>query len=138
MVLDMSLREYRASNGYPKPMAGPSTTNGAKRPSYLQKRELNGRLSSIESEIADVENNIAQLQTLRASLIADRQQVLNELEKLDSHTRPFSSNAGSSKGKDRQQSDLIDYKEQFEWTPLLMATMKRVFNINNFRLCQEA
>lgn len=119
-------------------MAGPSTTNGAKQPSYLQKRELNGRLSSIESEIADVENNIAQLQTLRASLIADRQQVLNELEKLDSHTRPFSSNAGSSKGKDRQQSDLIDYKEQFEWTPLLMATMKRVFNIDNFRLCQEA
>jgi ATP-dependent DNA helicase Q1 len=41
------------------------------------------------------------------------------------------------KGKGKARQDGIDYTLEFDWSYELKARMKKVFGIDNFRLCQQ-
>lgn len=129
----MSLAEYRSTQERANALAGPSSVL-IEQPSYLQKHNLNARLSSIEAEIKGVDNNIEQLRTLRESLLMERKEILDELQR--SQVARVSTIESKVKGKAKQQG-AIDYTAEFDWTSALKDKMKKIFGIANFRLCQE-
>ena len=112
----------------------------AEEPSYLSKPRLQARLGSLAQEIASIENSIVDLQRIRAELLREHINVKKELNALDSH-RGGMTLADSVEKKEYKvvvgQSSQIDYMDEFEWSGPLKATMKSVFGIEGFRLCQE-
>lgn len=105
-------------------------------PSYLRKQTLNGRLTTLESEISSIDNQINELRNLRSNLVQERGIVEKQLREVG-HTRNGTSGAVEGKGKGRARQDGIDYTLEFDWSHELMARMKKVFGIDNFRLCQR-
>lgn len=95
------------------------------------------------AEMSSIDNDIAQLQAIKAGLEKDIQDVDRQLESLSTSAaipsdrkrqqvndaRPGPSNAGPTAG--------VDYTEEFEWDGPLKKRMNEVFGIQDFRLCQE-
>lgn len=105
-------------------------------PSYLRKQNLNSRLTAIQSEINGVDQEIQGLKQLRNNLFAEK----GEIEKQLKDVQPTSSNMNGlagRKGKERARQDGIDYTLEFDWSDGLKTRMKKVFGIDNFRLCQQ-
>jgi molybdopterin converting factor small subunit len=109
-------------------------------PSYVAKQRLNLKISGLETEIASVEEDISRLQALRQNLLAEKLEALRELQGHSARPQVQAANKGadaSGSGSGKGKSKLINYAEEFEWSRGLKDKMKRVFGINNFRLCQE-
>lgn len=110
-------------------------TNGASNASggstaYAARQALDARLDSLDAEIASVDAEAAKLKQLRARLVADKAEVMRQIE----HARSGRNTAAeSSKGKAKG----VNYNDDYEWTPDLKARMQRVFGIKDFRLCQQ-
>jgi ATP-dependent DNA helicase Q1 len=111
-----------------------ASTSSSKEPSYITKQRLNGELVSIDAEVTSINEDIDRLIALRLQLEDRRQDVQRQLSQFDT-LQSRHAEASKSTGK-RKRDDGIDYSEEFEWSPGLRSTMKRVFGIQSFRLCQ--
>jgi ATP-dependent DNA helicase Q1 len=127
--LELSREEYQ-SNSTPVP------SRSADEPSYLRKHNLNGELSKIEREISDVDRSIEELRDLRSNLLQQKIEIETRLGEVQP-TRNDTSGAVDKKGKGKARQDEIDYMLEFDWSYELKARMKKVFKIDNFRLCQQ-
>lgn len=103
--------------------------------SYLRKHEMNARLSALEIEIKGVDEQIEQLKALRQNLLQERQEMMRE-NKAISNAQSTGNTTAGDKGKARA-SGTINYTMKFDWDPQLKGTMKKVFGITSFRLCQQ-
>jgi ATP-dependent DNA helicase Q1 len=99
--------------------------------SYLRKQELNLQISGIDVELQAYDRDIRKLQDLRISRVAKRDTLLKERRQLQSG--PI-----WAKGKGKASEEGTDYTmDGFDWSQELRVRMKRIFGINNFRLCQQ-
>nr|XP_019047349.1 ATP-dependent DNA helicase [Kwoniella bestiolae CBS 10118]OCF26279.1 ATP-dependent DNA helicase [Kwoniella bestiolae CBS 10118] len=95
-------------------------------------------LSKLDKEIKDVEAQIRPLQELHTSLTSERRQLENQLRKANnipksSHTSTISTHPGN-----KVSSGLIDYQSTtFVYSQKITQTLESVFQLNEFRLCQE-
>ena len=109
-------------------------------PVYSKKQELNGRLSALEKELKEIEEKISEFQDLRATIISERQAVLDELRQ-QNQSRPSYAPApvgDRSKGVAPGADGAINYMtEVFDWEGVMAARMKEIFNVPSFRLCQR-
>lgn len=129
-ILEMSRCDYHKDLGIaetPKELA---------QPSYLQKHEMNARLSALESEIKGVDEQIEQLKALRHILLQEKQEIMRQNKSISNAQSAGSSTTADGKGKARA-AGMIDYTIEFDWNPQLKGTMKKVFGIVSFRLCQQ-
>lgn len=128
-VLEMSRHEYHKDLGN----AVPPKESG--QPSYVRKHEMNARLSALESEIKGVDEQIEQLKALRQNLLQEKQEIMRQ-NKTISNAVSTGNTTANGKGKARA-TGTIDYTIEFDWDPQLKGTMKKVFGITGFRLCQQ-
>ena len=85
-------------------------------------------------------------------LQADLDRINHELDELDEQKRVLERQRDSTAKKLREYSarvaaeqeearerglPTVNYMDDFEWTPALKATMRRIFSIPDFRLCQK-
>ncbi|KAG6333049.1 hypothetical protein ID866_6038 [Astraeus odoratus] len=128
-ILEMSLLEHQNTTKEAK--SGPS---GAQ-PSYLRKHDLNSRVSALDIEIQDIDEQIQKLRAVQQALLLEKEGLLRQCQLL---SQPGSSAAATcrAKGKCKAVNNTIDYSIEFDWAPELKSMMK-VFGINNFRLCQQ-
>lgn len=133
-VLEFSAREAARSST----VASSSTVvNGN---SYSERQELNGRLSELEAELKDIDDQMEKLRELRSQVVAEKNTVNEKLRTLHGASRLSTSAplAPSKPAGQSGQAGTINYMtEIFEWSGGLKARMREVFGIQNFRLCQE-
>ena len=132
-VLELSRREALG------PHSGKVTINGNGEPSYVLKQKLNGRLSELDQELKEIDRQIEEFKNLRAKIVAERQDVANQLNTRIGHqpTNLPASTSGSGSARNSAGAGAIDYmNDPFEWTGELKARMRSVFGIHEFRLCQ--
>jgi ATP-dependent DNA helicase Q1 len=119
--------------------AGPSRTNDQK-PSYLRKSELQGKLSALGTELNSIDAEIQALQEARRNVLLEREALQKELAatQLPQQAAAAPPDRRSNKNQDLGASG-INYADAagFEWTPELKKRMRKVFKIQDFRLCQE-
>ncbi|KAF8459232.1 P-loop containing nucleoside triphosphate hydrolase protein [Gautieria morchelliformis] len=102
-------------------------------PAYVVKQRLNSQISVVENEISSVDSEIEKLQQLRENLATERKELLSQLKSI-SQTR----DSLRSPEQGRKVASGVDYTDSFDWTCAMKARMKSVFEIESFRLCQEA
>ena len=102
-------------------------------PSYVVKQHLNSQISVIDGEISSVDAEIENLKQLRENLVLERKGLLSQLKSASQVTH-----SPNHHDKGKQVATGVNYTESFDWTGPMMARMKSVFRIQNFRLCQEA
>ncbi|OBZ77261.1 ATP-dependent DNA helicase Q1 [Grifola frondosa] len=129
-ILELSLQEYLASQ--PKSQPVPSSSKPAAQ--NLPILSTAEQISSLDAEIADIDKQIDNLHTLRASLISRKREFVNNQCKPKATTAISSVSQGKGKAK---QQDNINYSAEFDWSAGLKAKMTKVFGIESFRLCQE-
>lgn len=98
--------------------------------------------SSAESEqLRGARNDISVLQKLERDLLAERSEVSKELETLVAQSRKGiapSRPSGSERSGVARSSQSIDYQSSdFDWSSSIRTTLKNVFGLSSFRLCQE-
>jgi len=131
-ILEMSLVEYKNAK---TPIAGPS--NAPAKPSFnMRRHDLNSRMSALEAEIQGIDGQIQKLNGLRQALVKEKQTLMQEAHVLSGAATSTVTNNVNGKGKSRS-SDAINYTIEFDWSSQLKGTMRKVFGINNFRLCQQ-
>ncbi|KAJ7042384.1 P-loop containing nucleoside triphosphate hydrolase protein [Mycena alexandri] len=112
----------------PLPQAGPSrSTAGA--PAYIRRQKLNQEIAACDAELAQIDEDISKLKELAALRREERQRLLDEL---DHASAPV-----NTKGKGKAMGGTDYSLPDFEWSGELKLQMKRVFGIDNFRLCQQ-
>lgn len=131
-IINMSLVDH--CNGAPVS----DSPKSMEKPSYLQKHDFNTRLSSLEVEIQGIDEQIRKLTALKETLIAEKEDLTQERNRI-SHVQPVQrlGEAVRTKGKNRLEAATVDYSVSFDWSTQLQVTMKKVFNIADFRLCQK-
>ncbi|KAJ7786162.1 P-loop containing nucleoside triphosphate hydrolase protein [Mycena metata] len=108
--------------------AGPSPpTAGA--PAYIRRQKLNQEIAKCDAELAQIDEDISKLKELAALRREERQKLLDEL---DHASAPV-----NAKGKGKAIGGTDYSLPDFEWSGELKLQMKRVFGIDNFRLCQQ-
>ncbi|CAK5264587.1 unnamed protein product [Mycena citricolor] len=86
---------------------------------------------ALDAELSNIREEIGQLQALSALRSDERRKLLQELEQL-------SVAPGNAKGKNTDGVSGTDYSsDDFPWYGELKNQMERVFNIRDFRLCQQ-
>jgi hypothetical protein len=139
-IVEQSRMEYNSSlkrdaaSGSSRP--GPSNQTQHEESSYLRKFELKQEIASLDAEIADIRRDIMQLEEQSKLRAKDKDGLIKELRALDQRQTSAQSDA-SKKGKGRASEGTIDYSADFDWSPELRLKMKRVFGIDDFRLCQK-
>ena len=128
-ILELSREEYQSSSA-------PGPSRSVDEPSYLRKQNLNGELNKIEREISDIDHDIRNLRDLRSDLLQQKVEIEKKLGEVQP-TRYDTNGAMDRKGKGKARQDGIDYTLEFDWSYELKARMKKVFRIDNFRLCQQ-
>ena len=136
-ILQLSKEEYdfinRHDPSHPVGSGSGATVASSRAIISLDRRRerLNGRIAEINRDIIGCDRKIEELQTQRALWSSERDDLLRELQQLPSQSVA----AATVKGK--VQSSINYHSESFEWSKELEETMKKVFNIDNFRLCQR-
>ncbi|KAL4073701.1 ATP-dependent DNA helicase [Scleroderma citrinum] len=116
-------------------IAGPSSAPAQS--SYLHKHDLNSRVDALEAEIHGIDSQIQKLKDLRQALVTEKEDLVQEALSLSRRVTPTVPNQkNDGKGKLRSNGT-IDYTIEFDWSSQLKGTMKKVFGIDNFRLCQQ-
>ncbi|EIN09098.1 ATP-dependent DNA helicase [Punctularia strigosozonata HHB-11173 SS5] len=123
--------------------AGPSNLSGFRESnlSFNQKHALKTEINKLDSELREIDAQIAQLKATRGTIVTQRENKLKEYESLQSDSFRPSANASHNGISDAKatSSTTIDYaSSDWDWTPQLRRAMKKVFGIDDFRLCQEA
>lgn len=130
-ILEMSRADY----GEDFSIADASKETIQPQPSYLRKHEMNARVSALDVELNGIDEQIEQLKVVRQTLLREKQDILRQSETM-SNARTTGSKTVNGKGKARA-SETINYTIVFDWDAQLKGTMKKVFGIANFRLCQQ-
>ncbi len=99
----------------------------------LSNQELAEELKAIELKIRSIEDQIRECQEIRATLLSDKTDVLRKLEA----THRPAPTLVPIKGKQRDDGTRVDYNGDFDWTLALRTNLKKIFNIEDFRLCQK-
>ncbi|KAJ7630796.1 P-loop containing nucleoside triphosphate hydrolase protein [Roridomyces roridus] len=107
---------------------GPSSRQYQAGPIQTRKQELNGEIAAVDVEISSIQRDIRQMKELLLLRQEHKQKLLEEVESLQS---------ARSKGKNKATGGLDYTGSDFEWSGELRTQLKRVFKIDNFRLCQE-
>jgi ATP-dependent DNA helicase Q1 len=129
-ILEMSaLDDLPSSSRLPTAGLSRSTNGYHPPPTYLRKQELNLDISKLDAELSQIQDEISQLQALYALRSEDRQKLVDELER--------ASAPADAKGKGKATGGTDYGAEDFPWSGPLKAQMKKVFGIDNFRLCQQ-
>ncbi|QRV92276.1 DEAD/DEAH box helicase [Ceratobasidium sp. AG-Ba] len=119
--------------------AGSSHTKGHT-PAYLRKNEIQGKLSALDAELNSIEAEIQSLQEARRNVLLEREALQKELAttRLPQQTSVAPLDRRSTKNYDANAQS-INYADPkgFEWTPELKSRLRKVFKIQDFRLCQE-
>jgi ATP-dependent DNA helicase Q1 len=94
----------------------------------------------LDVELSSIDHQIKQLQRLRTTLSSDRSALSARIQ---ARRRIVPSGSSSSKlvlaAKKKQATTTVDYtKSDFAWSGRVKRTMKEVWGIDEFRLCQEA
>ncbi|KAJ7225663.1 ATP-dependent DNA helicase [Mycena pura] len=123
--------ELSASNQLPVSLPGPSRQpNGHKAgPTYLRRQELSREIAKLDAELSNIDEEIAKLKALSALRKEDRRKLLEELE--------FASASANAKGKGKATGGTDYSANDFPWSGELKVQLKKVFKIDNFRLCQQ-
>ncbi|KAG9090028.1 hypothetical protein FS749_000874 [Ceratobasidium sp. UAMH 11750] len=143
-VLELSLKQYQNNNGHDYEENGfheasSSHTNGHK-PSYLRKNEIQGKLSALDAELNSLDAEIQALQEARRNVLLEREALQKELAatRLPQQVAAAPPDRRSSRKHDANaQTDNYADPKGFEWTPELKSRLRKVFKIQDFRLCQE-
>lgn len=135
-ILELSREDYQ-SNTWAGPSKSASNTNTSDGPSYLRKQTLNGRLTALEAEIGSIDNQIKELKDIRNNLIQEKGVVEKQLLEVGLPQNGRNGARGERKGKGVARQDGVDYTLEFDWSHELKVRMKKVFGIDNFRLCQQ-
>ncbi|KAF9008323.1 P-loop containing nucleoside triphosphate hydrolase protein [Cyathus striatus] len=99
-------------------------------PIYVKRQELNAELAEVEAKIRDYDDNIKKLNSLRGLAEDDKRKILEKIASLSQSGYKGKENASHGGG--------IQYmSDDFDWMDGLRGTMKRVFGIDEFRLCQQ-
>ena len=86
--------------------------------------QLQADLDRINRELDDVEGQ-------RRRLERQRDDIAKKL-------REYRARVAAEQEEARERGvPTVDYMDDFEWTPALKATMRRIFSIPDFRLCQK-
>ena len=114
--------------------AGPSTSKPpisyTKETTRHKTLQIDAKIAEKEAQIHEYEQDINKLRGLVQLLKHDVQELRRELKQQLS--------GADKKGKGKAKDVGIDYgHDAFEWAKGLKDQMKRVFGIDNFRLCQE-
>ncbi|EIW68807.1 hypothetical protein TREMEDRAFT_12143, partial [Tremella mesenterica DSM 1558] len=101
--------------------------------SHEARDDLKVKLAELDAEIASVKSQLEPLQQLHAHLISERHTLENQLQKLSTtHRSQIKSSARAS------TTSGIDYQGcSFPWSPAIATTLRQVFKLSGFRLCQE-
>lgn len=100
--------------------------------------DVQTQLDLIDEEIQSVHKQIADLQGLSAQLKADRLDLLKRVErKLDPLQSKSKRDGVKSKNLRIGTTNYLNPKEAFEWSGQLKQTMRDIWGIKDFRLCQE-
>ncbi|OCF58975.1 ATP-dependent DNA helicase [Kwoniella mangroviensis CBS 10435] len=108
-------------------------------PTNIEAREaIQVALSKLDKEIKDVEAQIRPLQELHASLNSERRILETQLRTMNNLPRNTNTISSSVAAGNSSNSGLMDYQSsKFEFSTQVSQTLKRVFHLDNFRLCQE-
>ncbi|KAJ7706323.1 P-loop containing nucleoside triphosphate hydrolase protein [Mycena rosella] len=98
-------------------------------PTYLRKQELNREVSQLDAELSQISKDISELKALHALRSQDRQKLLDELEQTNA--------PANAKGKGKAAGGTDYSADDFPWSGGLKSQMKKIFGIDNFRLCQQ-
>ncbi|KAJ7932543.1 ATP-dependent DNA helicase [Mycena leptocephala] len=132
--MPLVLEALSASNQLPfsrQAQAGPSRpVNGYRdAPTYQRKGELNQEIAKLDAELKNINDDISKLRELAALRSQERQKLLDELER--------ASAPANAKGKGKAIGGTDYSLDDFPWSGELKMQMKKVFKIDNFRLCQQ-
>jgi len=130
-IIEMSLlvNQYHGSSVSDPPKS-------MEEPSYMQKHDLNTRLSSLDTEIQGIDEQIRKLTALRETLISEKEDLSKQRNRVN-HTQLAQGLGGVVRTKGKNKLSTVDYTVSFDWSVQLQVTMKKVFNISEFRLCQK-
>lgn len=96
------------------------------------------RASELNKEITSIDDQISDLQRLRADLVAQASNVKQQLNSLSGQpSRSALVDTSMAQNRTSTRHDAIDYTQEFDWTSPMKDRMKQVFSIRSFRLCQE-
>ncbi|KAI0062780.1 ATP-dependent DNA helicase [Artomyces pyxidatus] len=114
------------------PRAGNSSRTLSSSSTTLNERQtarriLQGRVATLDKEVSHLDDDIRRLQGLRAKCVDEKRDLLRQIEDLDSN------GIGRGKGKNSE----TNFFDTFDWSQELRFQMRKVFNIENFRLAQE-
>ncbi|KAK0468201.1 P-loop containing nucleoside triphosphate hydrolase protein [Desarmillaria tabescens] len=126
---DPAIDEILAQSRKELDAAGPSTS-ALSRNNFIrrERHRIEEEISQIDAELKKYDDDIKTLQILRETRRQDQLKFVAELNALIG--------VGNQKGKGKAKGG-IDYgSEAFEWSNSLKSTMRDVFKIKNFRLCQ--
>lgn len=83
----------------------------------------------MDAELAGIKEEISQFKALYTLRAEERQKLLDQLEQASA---PL-----NAKGKGKASGGTDYGVEDFPWAGVLNSKMKKVFGIDNFRLCQQ-
>ena len=113
-----------------EPSTSKQSTSYAKDTTRQKTLQIDAKIAEKEARIHEYEQDINKLRGLVQLLKHDVQELRRELKQQLS--------GADKKGKGKAKDVGIDYgHDAFEWAKGLKDQMKRVFGIDNFRLCQE-
>jgi ATP-dependent DNA helicase Q1 len=125
-VLQLSRQEYNAVN-----QVGSSSGSTAQETLHCRTQVLEEEIAEIDAEISGLDREIRRLEDLRSLRAGEREELLRELQQLQSVPQTVN-------GKGKAKKTEINYcLSSFDWSQQLRLRMKKVFGIENFRLCQE-
>ncbi len=93
-----------------------------------ERHRIEEEISQIDAELKKYDDDIKTLQILRETRKQDQLKFIAELNALIG--------VGNQKGKGKAKGGIDYASEAFEWSNSLKSTMRDVFKIKNFRLCQ--
>lgn len=133
-VLQMSLLEnHNATTN----VGTGGSSNALSTSSCRDDQDLDARVSALDAEIRSVDDQIEKLKVYRRDLVVEKDDLIRQRQdSLQAMSSSVSAYNNSGNGK-RSVIETIDYTIEFGWGPQLKGTMKKVFGISAFRLCQQ-
>ncbi|KAF8600248.1 ATP-dependent DNA helicase [Ceratobasidium sp. AG-I] len=146
-VLELSRQQYHNGGGeHEDNVKGAYETPDSSRqndhkPAYLRKNEVQGQIAALDAELNSIDADIQSLQEARRNVLLEREALQRELAATRTPQQQPSTSSSSRRTGPGHSTNAsgINYADPagFEWTPELKQRMRKVFNIQDFRLCQE-
>lgn len=133
-VLEMSLLEHQNADAN---VRAAGSSDALPQFSCRGDLDLDARVSALDAEIRSIDDQIEKLKECRRDLVVEKDDLIRRRQ--DSLQTVSSSAAAYGRdGKGKGSAiGTIDYTIEFKWGPQLKGTMKKVFGISAFRLCQQ-